>query len=48
MTKIALLFAGQGAQKVGMGQDLFERSERARALLNYVDQRDVVVFSHPQ
>jgi [acyl-carrier-protein] S-malonyltransferase len=29
---LALLFAGQGAQKVGMGKSLFEASPRARAL----------------
>ncbi|MDA1273723.1 MAG: ACP S-malonyltransferase [Verrucomicrobia bacterium] len=34
MKKTALLFAGQGAQSVGMGQDLSERFPRARALLD--------------
>src|SRR5436309_15958366 len=42
MSKIALLFAGQGAQYVGMGKDLAERFpsarawiERANAVLGY-------------
>src|SRR5262245_51877491 len=30
MSKTALLFAGQGAQEVGMGNGFFEQSERAR------------------
>jgi [acyl-carrier-protein] S-malonyltransferase len=34
----ALLFSGQGAQKVGMGADLFEKSTAARALYEKADQ----------
>jgi len=35
----ALLFSGQGAQKVGMGADLFEQSPSARALYELADTR---------
>src|SRR5512134_2763236 len=34
MSKTALLFAGQGAQTVGMGRDLSEQYPSARALLD--------------
>jgi len=35
--KPVLLFAGQGAQKVGMGKDLFEASPAARVLFEQAD-----------
>jgi [acyl-carrier-protein] S-malonyltransferase len=35
--KIALLFAGQGAQTVGMGQDLFESHPAAREVIERAD-----------
>ena len=35
--KIALMFSGQGAQKVGMGKDLYESSELARSLFDQAD-----------
>jgi [acyl-carrier-protein] S-malonyltransferase len=37
-TKRALLFSGQGAQKVGMGADLAEKSAAARALYDEADK----------
>lgn len=37
-TPVVLLFSGQGAQKVGMGQDLAEAHPAARALLEQADR----------
>ena len=52
MIKIALLFPGQGAQKVGMGKDFYERSPEARAIFDQADQilgngLTDVIFSGP-
>ena len=38
MSKVVLLFSGQGAQKVGMGQDLVNAYPAAKALFEKVDQ----------
>ena len=37
MKKFAVLFPGQGSQKVGMGLDLFEKTPLAKELFNKVD-----------
>jgi len=37
MSKVAYIFPGQGSQYVGMGKDLYEQSEKARALFNRAD-----------
>jgi [acyl-carrier-protein] S-malonyltransferase len=38
-TKIALVFPGQGSQKVGMGDDLFHGSEPAKTVFKQADER---------
>ena len=38
MAKIAVLFPGQGSQAVGMGQDIYEKYESARAFLQQASQ----------
>ena len=37
MAKIALLFAGQGAQYTGMGKDFFEQSAAAQAVFQQLE-----------
>ncbi len=38
MTKVALIFPGQGAQKVGMGKEFYESSLEAKNIFNQADQ----------
>lgn len=38
MSKIVLLFSGQGAQKVGMGKDFAENSALARSIVHQADE----------
>jgi [acyl-carrier-protein] S-malonyltransferase len=38
MTNIALIFPGQGAQKVGMGLEFFQTSPQAKAIFEQADQ----------
>jgi [acyl-carrier-protein] S-malonyltransferase len=38
MSKIAYIFPGQGSQYVGMGKDLFEKNESAKAIFKTADK----------
>ena len=44
MAKIAMIFAGQGSQAVGMGKDFYENSELAREMFAKAGERIGVDF----
>ncbi|MEN4045552.1 ACP S-malonyltransferase [Sulfurimonas sp. NWX367] len=44
MKKIAMIFAGQGSQAVGMGKDFYENSETAREMFDKAGERIGVDF----
>jgi [acyl-carrier-protein] S-malonyltransferase len=44
MSKIAMIFAGQGSQAVGMGKDFYENSELAREMFEKAGERIGVDF----
>lgn len=44
MSKIAMIFAGQGSQAVGMGKDFYENSEVAREMFDRAGERIGVDF----
>ena len=53
MTKIALLFPGQGSQTVGMGKDFFEEVESSKEIFDKADERlgqelSKLIFDGPQ
>ncbi len=53
MKNIALIFPGQGAQKVGMGKELYESSPEAKAIFDKADEiignnLKQVIFEGPQ
>ena len=52
-TRVAYLFPGQGAQAVGMGQELYDRSPEARSVFHEVDMAlgrplTTLLFSGPE
>jgi [acyl-carrier-protein] S-malonyltransferase len=53
MTPVALIFPGQGAQKVGMGAEFFQTSPQAKAIFDEADSilkngLTDVIFNGPQ
>ena len=46
MGKLAFIYPGQGAQKVGMGKDFYEKSKSARQIYDLAE--DVLDFSVKQ
>ena len=52
MTNVALIFPGQGAQKVGMGRELYESSAQAREIFDsankVIDGLTDIIFNGPE
>jgi [acyl-carrier-protein] S-malonyltransferase len=49
MSKIALIFPGQGAQTVGMGKDLYDKYSRAREIIDLADSElRKIIFNGPE
>ncbi|MDR3195413.1 MAG: ACP S-malonyltransferase [Endomicrobium sp.] len=49
MSKIALMFPGQGSQSVGMGKDLYEQYPKAKKIIDLAgDELKKIIFEGPQ
>ncbi|MDR2676564.1 MAG: ACP S-malonyltransferase [Endomicrobium sp.] len=49
MSKIALIFPGQGAQTIGMGKDLYNRYQRARDIIDFAGHElRNIIFNGPE
>lgn len=44
MSKTAIIFPGQGSQKVGMANDLYEHNEAATTILNQAKTLWILIF----
>ncbi|MDR0800027.1 MAG: ACP S-malonyltransferase [Endomicrobium sp.] len=49
MSKIALMFPGQGAQAVGMGKDLYDKYRKAKEIIDLAgDELKEIIFKGPE
>ncbi|MDR2399423.1 MAG: ACP S-malonyltransferase [Endomicrobium sp.] len=49
MSKIALMFPGQGSQSVGMGEELYEKYQKAKEIIDLAgDELKKIIFEGPQ